>query len=137
MSAAAKSVAESTQKLVEAAKSATQLQEEEENKPDWDNSSETLKRAAEMTTQVNILKLQKELEKERERLADIRKQEYKESQSNLSGLGRGLPPGPGGPPSRGGPIGPMRGGPIGPMRGGLSRGAPPPGGKKKTFLKYF
>jgi hypothetical protein len=39
LTAAAKSVAESTQKLVEAAKSATQLQEEEESNRDSSDSN--------------------------------------------------------------------------------------------------
>jgi len=83
LSSAAKSVAAATQSLVQAAKSATQLQEDEEAKPDWSN--QTQQRKAEMEAQMKILKLQKELDKERFRLGEIRKNEYKDANVNVAG----------------------------------------------------
>eukprot|EP01118_Nematostelium_gracile_P015987 TRINITY_DN6528_c0_g2_i1.p1 TRINITY_DN6528_c0_g2~~TRINITY_DN6528_c0_g2_i1.p1 ORF type:complete len:505 (+),score=186.44 TRINITY_DN6528_c0_g2_i1:137-1516(+) len=85
LSSAAKSVAEATQQLVSAAKLASQLQAEEDSKPNWEGeASEALKRKVEMDTQVNILKLQKELQKERERLADLRREEYRDANRRRS-----------------------------------------------------
>jgi len=85
LSAAAKNVAAATGSLVQAAKSATQLQEEEDSKPNWEESSnQAQQRKAEMEAQVKILRLQKELEKERVHLGDIRKAEYKDANVNVS-----------------------------------------------------
>jgi len=84
LSSAAKSVAEATQRLVEAAKSTTDVVEERDSTPDWEASSQTEKRRAEVEAQVKILKLQKELEKERVRLGELRKNEYKDSNPNAA-----------------------------------------------------
>jgi talin len=84
LSAAAKSVAEATQQLVAAAKSTTEAVEEKDSAPDWEATTQTEKRKAEVEAQVKILKLQKELEKERVKLGEMRKNEYKDANPNAA-----------------------------------------------------
>eukprot|EP01119_Soliformovum_irregulare_P011517 TRINITY_DN2899_c0_g1_i3.p1 TRINITY_DN2899_c0_g1~~TRINITY_DN2899_c0_g1_i3.p1 ORF type:complete len:2521 (-),score=930.00 TRINITY_DN2899_c0_g1_i3:18-7580(-) len=77
LSTAARGVAGATQRLVEAAKYSSQLDAEQDAKPDWEGATQTEKRKQEMDVQVNILVMEKKLEQERVRLANLRKDEYK------------------------------------------------------------
>jgi len=75
---AARAVASATAQLVEAAKIAAQIEEEEKQRKEDEEASKTqaLGRKKEFEQQVEIARLEKELEKARNRIGQIRKAEY-------------------------------------------------------------
>jgi thioester reductase-like protein len=90
-SAAAKAVAEATKQLVEAARSATAQNQEQEAKPDWDGLGEHAQKKAELEAQARILKIQKDLDNATKNLADMRKKEYAEATGKTQNLNQSAP----------------------------------------------
>lgn len=76
LTGAAKAVANATHQLVQAAKS---NETEEEVKPDWGAMTDMSRKKIEMDKQVEILRLQKELETKQRELGQLRKQDYAKS----------------------------------------------------------
>jgi len=78
LGAAAKQVANATSKLVEAANQAARLKEQEEGETeDYTNTNFAMLQRKELEQQVKIAGLEAELEKERRKLAAMRKARYK------------------------------------------------------------
>jgi len=82
---AAKAVAAATAQLVEAAKIAAQIEDEEKQRKEDEEASKTqaLGRKKVFDQQVEIARLEKELEKARNRVGQIRKAEYSEATSPI------------------------------------------------------
>ncbi|XP_046841204.1 huntingtin-interacting protein 1-like [Xenia sp. Carnegie-2017] len=76
LTTASKSVAEATGKVVASAKTGSEMIEDSKTVPDYSKLSLTQTKRREMDSQVRVLELESQLEKERKKLGDLRKAHY-------------------------------------------------------------
>ena len=83
LESAAKQISETSKQLIDAAKGFTEIKNAAEDQIDWKSMGTVERTKREMDIQVEILRLEKQLQRQREMLGRLREQQYKKDTSSV------------------------------------------------------